>query len=359
MNPLLIRSGQGSYPVEFVDRVEDVAAALAETPRAVAVIDERVAQLYGAALQPLRSRVPVLEIPATEDEKSLAGVARVCTFMQERGCSRSSTLIAIGGGIVQDIVAFCAHVYYRGVRWIFAPTTLLAMSDSCIGAKCGLNLNSFKNQLGVFHSPSRVLIAAPFTATLSDADVASGYGEILKLALTGSAQGFAALSRVVEEGGLRDPRLPALIRASLQIKQGFIEQDELDVGVRRLLNYGHTFGHALEAATRHEVPHGLAVAWGLDLINFLSVQRGLLEQRLFEEVHGFIRAHLRFRRARPVSAGELLQGARRDKKASEGHVDLVLCAGLGQLRLERVALDAALQAQVAAYLEQWDVSAAA
>ena len=159
-----------------------------------------------------------------------------------------------------------ASVLYRGVGWIYVPTTLLAMADSCIGGKTSLNLGSRKNLLGTIYPPNRVIVHAPFVNTLSGDDFASGVGEIVKLHMLGGA-GHAEELRAI---------LPALMsretsvvhratRTSLEVKRDFIEEDEFDRGRRNLLNYGHCFGHALEAASDFAIPHGLAVVVGMRL----------------------------------------------------------------------------------------------
>src|SRR5262249_34667046 len=152
------------------------------------------------------------------------------------------------------------------------------------------------------HAPARVLLCTRFTDTLSDHDVASGYGEILKLMFTGSAEHFRKLEKCVKSGGLRNDDLPSLTYDCLAVKKSVIEVDEHETGLRRILNYGHTFGHALEGLTDHEIPHGLAVAWGMDLVNYLAVRRGLLAEADFRMMHELIADHLPFRLTRPLAA---------------------------------------------------------
>jgi 3-dehydroquinate synthase len=350
---LVIASAQGDYPVEFSSTIEQALEAVASIPDAFYLVDRNLLGLYPQLKNLLDGRRH-LELDANEDEKTLAGVTKVVHWLQRNNCSKKSTVVAIGGGIIQDLATFSSHVYYRGVPWAFVPTTLLSMSDSCIGAKCGINVNEFKNQLGVFQSPARVLIATDFITTLADQDVASGYGEILKLLLTGPPDGFAKLREIVERDGLRTQHLPELVHASLKVKKQVIEEDEYEADYRRVLNYGHTFGHALESLTSHEVPHGLGVAWGIDLVNYIAVARGLLEKAIFDEVHDFIRRHIPFRLSRPVATGELIAASRRDKKASGGEVNLVLLARHGELRIVKVPFDGDLERQVSEYLERHD-----
>lgn len=323
------------------------------------LIDRNVANLYMDDVAPLINGMPTLSIDAIEDEKTIAGISRVLDFFQKNGCVKQTVVVAIGGGIIQDIATFTAHVYYRGIKWVCIPTTLLSMSDSCIGAKCGINLNAFKNQLGVFHSPSRVLICAKFLDTLSTTDIRSGYGEILKLMLTGSAGLYDSLRTCINQFGFRNPELATFIHQSLNVKKSIIEVDEYEVDLRRILNYGHTFGHSLEAVTQHEVPHGLAVAWGIDMANFISLRRGMLSEVDFSSIHDFILGHFSYRISCKVSPAELIQGARRDKKVSDGKVNMVLLEKLGSLKIVPIAFDGSLESIVTEYLSHshvvyWD-----
>jgi 3-dehydroquinate synthase len=350
LEPLTIRSGQGDYRVEFPASVADAAAAVAGNDRAFFLVDEHVASLYADQLGDLLAARPTHRVPATEDEKTLEGVGRFLTFLQENNATKQAEIVAIGGGIVQDIATFAAHLYYRGIKWTFLPTTLLAMCDSSIGAKCGINLNRFKNQLGVFQSPARVVIAEQFLETLADADVQSGYGEIVKLALTGSREDFDFLVEAVDGGGLRNEHLSELIQRSLRVKQGVIEEDEYEGDLRRILNYGHTFGHALEALTDHAIPHGTAVAWGCDLINFLSRERGLLAPEDYDRIHGFIARHWTFPLDQDIDAAALIDGTRRDKKVVDGQLTLILLAEPGDLRIVKTAFDDRLADEVGRYL---------
>lgn len=351
---LTVRSGQGDYRVNFVSSLISAARELSALQDAFIIADAQVLDLHHEALAPLE-KFPTHRIPALEDEKTLAGVERFLGFLQKNNATKQSHVVAIGGGIIQDITTFSVHVYYRGIPWSYLPTTLLGMSDSCIGAKCGINFNEFKNQLGVFQSPSRVLICEEFLATLSDDDVRSGYGEIVKLLLTGSAAQFAQLEDEVSLRGFRNPKLSYFIRESLGVKKAVIEKDEYEVDLRRILNYGHTFGHSLEAVTGHGVPHGLAVAWGVDAANYVSMRKGLLPETDYRRIHDFIKPHFKFETTAPYSATTILEGMKRDKKAAGGQVFLILLERPGRLKIVSTPLDAALEGFLADYLASEDV----
>ena len=354
--PLPIHSGQGDYEVTFPPNVADLVTAMLAVPRAIVVIDQNVASTYAAVLEPLLSSRPSLLVSATEEEKTPLGVTRVWEFFQRSNATKQSNVLVIGGGIVQDICQFSAHNYYRGLRWHYAPSTLLGQADSCIGAKCGINLGAFKNQLGVFHSPAHVWICLPFLETLSDVELCSGYGEIVKLHLTRSGpEIFRELANAVNTDGWRNESLAKFIRQSLEVKRGVIEEDEYEGDIRRILNYGHTFGHALEAITQHCIPHGIAVAWGMDLINFLAWRRQLIDESHFQEVHVFLARHFAWKLPSGFSVDELIDGTRRDKKVADGKVNLVLPDRIGGLRIVPTAYDDALVSDVGDYLDRYNV----
>lgn len=359
MELLPIRSGQGDYSVDGFDELDSLVQAVQKIPKTVILIDSNIAKLYADRLAPLLNNLPTLAIDATEDEKTLAGVTRALNFYQRNNCVKQSTVVAIGGGIIQDIATFSSHIYYRGVKWMHVPTTLLAMSDSCIGAKCGINLNEFKNQLGVFNSPSRVLICVKFLDTLSDNDIRSGYGEILKLMLTGSVELFDGLKGCVNQHGFRNPELATFIHQSLSVKKSVIEIDEYETDLRRILNYGHTFGHSLEAITQHEIPHGIAVAWGVDVANFISLRQGLLAEADYRAIHDFISRHFSYRISCNVSVVDLIRGAQRDKKVSDGKLNMALLEHPGNLRIVPIAFDRWLETTLTEYMNNshvvyWD-----
>lgn len=350
---LTIRSAQGDYDVVSCDTLEK-AAALTSTPETLVAIDRRVYDLYPSLAKhydPHRTYT----LPATEDEKTLQGVERLCRFLQEKGASKKSRLLVIGGGIAQDIGTFAAHIYYRGIPYTFMPTTLLSMADSCIGAKCAVNLGEFKNQLGFFQSPARVVVWPGFLETLAVDDIRSGFGEIIKLAITSGPADYDWLEKRLNEHGFDVENVQPAILRSLETKRRVIEQDEYEKDLRKTLNYGHTFGHALESLTHHAVPHGLAVAWGVDIANFVAMRYGLLDASTFERIHTVLVRHFAFKVSAPYSAQSLIAAMRRDKKAAGTSVTLILPAHIGGLQLVPRELDGELEALVQAYLDEFDI----
>ena len=250
---------------------------LAGLQQAFVVVDENVFALHAAGvLAPLCDTKTVV-LPISEEHKTYAAVEELYDLVAARAAKRNCVIVSVGGGITQDITGYLASTLYRGVRWVFAPTTLLAMADSCIGGKTSLNHGAHKNLVGTMYPPERVLVFSDFITTLDDKDYSNGLGEVVKLHILGGQESVDELRAALPALLARSPE--AVRRAthvSLCIKRDFIEEDEFDRGRRNLLNYGHCFGHALETATRFAVPHGQAVVIGMLLANAVARRRGLL-----------------------------------------------------------------------------------
>jgi len=351
MNSLTIASAQWDYDVSFHETIEETLRQLVDLSETFVVVDSNVLDLHSHALKPLTSAHPTLALEPTEETKSLSGVASLVEWLIDQRAVRSSTIIAIGGGCIQDLVSFTSHVYYRGINWVFLPTTVLAQSDSCIGAKSGINFLPFKNQLGALHSPRAVYVCEEFLQTLPDQELASGYGEIVKLSVTSSRHFLANLETALGDGGLRNPHLLELTRASLRAKQEIIEQDEYESDLRRVLNYGHSFGHALEVLSGHRVPHGLAVLWGIDVINALGVHWGDTPRHLRDRLHHLIATHFEYTLPLAPTAEELVDAVRRDKKVAHGQMHFAVLREEGVLVIEPRELDEILVHQVQDVLE--------
>jgi 3-dehydroquinate synthase len=215
---------------------------------------------------PLPAEVPVVWIEATEDAKALQKMLPLFVAMKQSGLGRSSRITAIGGGVVQDIATFVSSLYMRGISWNYVPTTFLGMVDSCLGGKSSINVDCHKNLIGNFHPPSRIDILTFFARTLPAVELAGGAAEAAKIAFCRGPGVFAAYERLstpVLNGHWEEHQLAELLHVILAAKQWFIETDEFDQAERRLLNFGHTWGHALESATDFAIPHGLAVAIGM------------------------------------------------------------------------------------------------
>lgn len=332
--PLLIRSRLWDYPVRFTADVAGALDAAAEEP-GVLVIDATVRERFGVG----RWRDDrVITIPAHEETKTLAGSGDLLAQLVAGGMRRSHRLVVVGGGIVQDVASFAASVLYRGVPWVFFPTTLLAQCDSCIGGKTSINHAGAKNILGNFHPPREVVIDTGFLETLPDAAIGSGIGEMLHYFVYADSPFLERTARE-HDALLGDrSRLAPFIDESLRIKQRVIEQDEFEQGERAKFNYGHTFGHALEAATAYAVPHGYAVTVGMDLANFVSREIGLMAPDTFDALHAVLRVNFPAYDWRTLDLASYATLLTRDKKNTATQVRCILAEGPGRLRVHPLRL---------------------
>lgn len=207
--------------------------------------------------------IEAIPIIANESSKSLDRIADLIEALKSRQATRGTTLIAIGGGVVQDCVTFVASVYMRGVPWVYIPTTLLSMVDSCIGGKSSINVGPYKNIVGTFHPPLRVVIDPILAQTLSSEQRIAGLCEAVKICMCRGAEVFDAYLALGACPTVSDKDFAAVTELCLRAKKWFIEIDEFDRKERLVLNFGHTFGHAIEAASGFAVSHGVAVGLGM------------------------------------------------------------------------------------------------
>ena len=338
---LLVRSSLGDYQVTFTD---DAGAALIGdvTPRDVMIADRLVLRGHADRLAGLLDQVRVVEIDANEGQKSYQELTAIFDELIRGGFRRGDRLIALGGGITQDCTAFIASVLYRGVDWLFVPTTLLAQADSCIGSKTSINFGEFKNQLGGFYPPRQIFIDPTFLETLPRKEVLSGLGEMAHYFPIDGEEAFgryaSGLPLALNDGS----SIPGLIRESLEIKRGYVEIDEFDRNERQVFNYGHSFGHALESVTSYAVPHGIAVSYGIDLANRVSVELGFLDQQVRDTMRLSLEQIWAEAPLPPVDVEKFKTALRRDKKNRGDELGLILTRGWGQMFKHFCPLDQTL-----------------
>ena len=314
---------------------------LLRRPRVFVVTDETVAGLhlgpFTAAITAEGIAVESLALPAGEATKSWQGLTRAVEWLLDERVERKDIVVALGGGVIGDLVGFAAAVLRRGVRFVQIPTTLLAQVDSSVGGKTGINTRHGKNLVGAFHQPALVLADIDVLATLPERDFLAGYGEVAKYGLLGDGDFFEWL----EVNGPALKAGDAALRAravahSVTMKARIVERDETEEGDRALLNLGHTFCHALEAATGYSsrLLHGEGVAVGLGLAADLSARLGLCAQ----ELPSRIRAHLRAMGMKTdlgdiegdlPGAEALLDLMGQDKKVENGKLRFILLRAAG------------------------------
>ena len=330
MHDFTVKSSVHDYNIKFVENVYDVLKNRI-IDGDVIIIDNKVKSLYPDLLMAVRNKVNVIGIDAHEEQKSYQGLAPIIEELILSGFRKNHRLIGIGGGITQDITAFTASIMYRGVQWLFFPTTLLAQGDSCIGSKTSINFGAYKNQLGGFYPPNKIFIYLGFLETLSIADLQSGLGEMAHYFIVDGRESFLEYRLGYEKVFADKSVLTKLISNSLKIKKGYIEIDEYDQSERQVFNYGHSFGHAIESLTNYSVPHGIAVSIGMDMANYISFKRGYLAETIRLEIRAVLKNIWVGYDIRNIDVAEFLLALSKDKKNVGSELRLILCRGYGKV----------------------------
>lgn len=323
---MIIHSHTKEYEVQFKKDFSFLEELLRQKDCFV-VLDEEVYDKYREMFGGLNDALMLLR--AREENKVVDTALEICERMSSLQLKRNATLISIGGGIVQDVTGFAANILFRGVRWIFVPTTLLAACDSCIGGKTSLNYKHFKNLLGTFFAPDSIYICSAFFDTLSQRDYESGLGEVVKFNIMAGEDGLEFLDKNINKLLARDKEmLDLVIERSLGFKKRFIEIDEFDRGERVKLNFAHTFGHAFETMSNYQIPHGTAVAMGSIAANSVSVSRGWLEPAVAERMEGLLLQIIHVDAQHiAVDIDEILKAMHKDKKQIGSSITTVLMKG--------------------------------
>lgn len=315
---------------ELLSDIGALSASVVKPGNAVLVTDDTVNALYGdravASLTGAGFKVARFVFPHGEESKNTDTYVKLLNFCAESGITRSDCLFALGGGVVGDLTGFAAATFLRGVKFIQIPTTLLAMVDSSVGGKTGVDLPAGKNLVGAFWQPSLVVCDYSLLSTLPKETFADGCAEVIKYAVINDKPLFEALKNPIE------PQLGAVIANCAGNKRDIVHLDERDTGCRQLLNLGHTIGHAVEASSNFKISHGSAVAIGTNLVASAAARRGLLARKELSAIRELLKAyHLPIHC--PFSAQVLASVAASDKKRAGGSITLVVPYAIGDTRL--------------------------
>jgi 3-dehydroquinate synthase len=330
------------YPIVVepgaLDRLAGLARKAAPAHRYAIITDSNVGPIYGS--RALAGFAPgsadILTVPAGELHKTREEWSRLTDDLLARGLGRDTTIIALGGGVIGDLAGFVAATFMRGIPIVQVPTTLLAMIDASIGGKTGVDTPGGKNLVGVFHPPAIVVADSQVLATLSLANFRTGLAEAIKHGVIADSRYFEFVTRelpvlLAPGGSVSDPFSRVIVR-SIEIKAEIVLGDERERGLRKVLNFGHTIGHALEALSGYELAHGEAVAIGMALESAVAERAGIAEAGTAETICGALRAAgLPTDRPKAISGKRVMEAMRSDKKVRGGMVEYSLPRCIGAM----------------------------
>ena len=321
-----IESYKGQYSVEFDDNQFDKVNKFTENGQHF-LVDSRLCDHYGDKLKFIFENENCILIDASEKAKEVNNVLNIMQKLLDNGIKRNEILIAVGGGVVQDITCFITSVLFRGIRWKFLPTTLLSQADSCIGSKSSINLGNSKNILGTFNPPDEILICPSFLSSLPDHEVLSGVGEIIKVHIIDGQDSFEKVSNSYDQIVTDELKLLEYIKRALLIKKKYIEIDEFDKGIRNIFNYGHSFGHAIESATQFAIPHGIAVTIGMDMANRIAAWRNILPEDFYHKMHPVLKKNYKDYENVKIPVDKMIDAIKKDKKNIKDNLVLIMPVG--------------------------------
>lgn len=276
-NNLTVKSVPHNYTVKFTSKALN-SKGFMKNQNNIFLIDGFIKKRY---FKNLDKKFPVMTIHASEKNKNIETALKIINFFENKKVNKLNKVIVIGGGILQDLGAFSCAMYKRGIPWIYLPTTLLGMTDSCVGGKTGLNYLNKKNILALFSAPREVIIDISFLETLSHRDFLSGLGEALRLHITGGKKYVESFEKNIELAVKKNKQaIKNIILNSLSIKKAVVEEDEFEKNLRKSMNYGHSLGHALETLSDFAFPHGMAVSLGICIENLLASEYYNLDEQV-------------------------------------------------------------------------------
>lgn len=338
---LAIQSVPFNYAVNFVDK-KQLKTALKKIhannqQKHFVYIDNTVAALYG---NNIFKNLQLFPLSVKETNKTLPIVTKLLDQLQKKNFTKKEIFLSAGGGITQDVSSFARAVFKRGIGWTYIPTTLLAMGDSCIGAKACLNYDKVKNLLGLFSAPHEVLIHSGFLKTLTERDILSGYGEIIKLSIiggNGSVDKFKEIKKTQHGNLLKN--IEQLIKLSLLVKKSVIELDEYENNIRKALNYGHTVGHAIEPLVKYKIPHGISISIGMIIENLIATEYGFLSRKNANHLNSLIVPFIdktSLRHLKTISSAAIMNNMKRDKKALNNDIYMSVPKSIGHFEMMKV-----------------------
>jgi 3-dehydroquinate synthase len=317
----------------------------------VVVADNNTKRHCYPTLKTILPKHKLISVPSGESFKTLATCEKIWEAMTSEELDRHALVINIGGGVIGDMGGFCAAVYKRGIDFVQVPTTLLSQVDASVGGKLGVDFQGFKNHLGVFNIPKTVLIDPEFLKTLPEREIRSGFAEIVKHCLIADAEKW----NEIRQKDFENQNWNDLIAHSVKIKQNVVEQDPTEKGLRKILNFGHTLGHAVETlflskTENQRLFHGEAIAVGMIMESYLSFERKMIDARTLQDIEEFLFATYGKVEIKPEEIDQIIALTRQDKKNKGKEVRFSLLTGAGQCGYDIVVSASEMRKSIAYYL---------
>ena len=340
MKRVKVRLGSDSYQIcigsGLLERTGEQLREIGFSDTIVIITDTRVKSLYGNTLKQSLTgdgfKVIILEVPEGEEQKSLETAGRLYAELSKSYVERATPILALGGGVIGDLAGFVAATYLRGLVFIQLPTTLLAQVDSSIGGKVAVDHGHLKNMIGAFYQPRLVISDIAILRTLDSGELSDGLAEIIKYAVIKDREFFIYLEENLDLiKSLSEGQLEEVVFKSAEIKARIVEEDEGDLGLRNILNYGHTVGHAIESVSAFAVGHGAAVALGMLAAGRISNQLGILNKDDLIRLESILaRAGLPIKMPH-LEVDKVIQAIKHDKKIMAGKIRLILAKSIGNV----------------------------
>ena len=327
MKKINISSKLRNYEVEFIDDIRSHVKK--ESKDDIFIIDKKV------DLKIKLNKKKIIISPS-EIEKNFSNLQKIIQKLLNLKINRETKIICIGGGVVQDISSFLSSIIFRGIDWYFYPTTIISQCDSCIGGKTSINFKGFKNLIGNFYPPKKIKIDTNILSHLNSREILSGLGEMSHYYFL-SKKKYSFFFKNLDKVPDNKLILKKIIYQSLEIKKKFIELDEFDTGKRLILNFGHTFGHAIEKTTNFRVPHGIAVAHGIQIALFFSKKFGLLKNSKFIAMTKNIKKITTKSPLKNVDINLLEKNVEKDKKHNQKNFRFILTKGVGEMLIYQIS----------------------
>ncbi len=326
---LEIKSKIHDYAIYFEKNISKVIKSLPKN--SVYIIDSNVYDFY---LKSYLKNKKYICINSNEKNKDFLNLTKIINFFI-KNVTKETKVISIGGGVIQDITSFICSIFRRGVDWFFLPTTIISQGDSCIGGKTSINFKGIKNQLGNFYPPKKIILNPNFIKALPKKELFSGLGEMGHYFFLSNQKDYIFYKSFLKNLKIKKKLdIYKMIFKSLLIKKKYIEKDEFDKDTRLILNYGHTFGHAIENLTN--LPHGISVSHGMDISNYISLKNSLISSQTYLDMRKTLNVITHRYKIKILNINKMIKLLRKDKKSTKKNIRVILTKGIGKMFLANI-----------------------